>query len=94
MKRLAYGLARLEKTGVVTQQQAESIGTVGMAARTEGINRDIRFSHPFGLYYELDHEPIVKHHGDVYSRVHIRKEEIIQSIGYIRQLDSKYSGRG
>ncbi len=31
-------------------------------------------------------EPVIKHHGDVYSRVQIRKEEVIQSIAYIRQL--------
>ena len=43
-------------------------------------------SHPYGLYPELNHEPILKHHGDVYSRVQIRKEDVLQSIGYIRHL--------
>ncbi len=28
----------------------------------------------------------MKHHGDVYSRVQIRKEEVIQSIAYIRKM--------
>ena len=32
------------------------------------------------------HEPILKHHGDVYSRVQIRRYEIKQSIGYLRTL--------
>jgi Ni,Fe-hydrogenase III large subunit/NADH:ubiquinone oxidoreductase subunit C len=85
MKSLPTVLARLERTGVVTRQQAESIGTVGMTARTSGISRDIRRSHPFGLFMNMDHEPVVKHHGDVYSRIHLRKDEILQSIGYIRQ---------
>ena len=85
MKSLPTVLARLEKTGVVTRQQAESIGTVGMTARTSGIARDIRSSHPFGLFMGIDHEPVIKHHGDVYSRIQIRKDEILQSIGYIRQ---------
>lgn len=57
-----------------------------MAARMSKLNRDIRQSHPFGLYPELQHEPIIKHHGDVYSRVQIRREEVKQSIGYIRKL--------
>jgi len=85
MKSLPTVLARLEKTGVVTQQQAESIGTVGMTARASGIPRDIRSSHPSALFTQFNHEPVVKHHGDVYSRTQIRKEEILQSIGYIRQ---------
>jgi Ni,Fe-hydrogenase III large subunit len=63
-----------------------SIGTVGMSARMNALARDIRTSHPYGLYPELKHEPILKHHGDVYSRVQIRKQEVLQSISYIRQL--------
>lgn len=83
---LPSALARLEKTGVVLTGVAESIGMVGMAARASGVNRDIRLSHPDNLYKQLNHKPIVKHHGDVYSRTQIRKEEIFQSIGYIKQL--------
>jgi len=84
--RLPSALARFEKTGVVSFEQLSEIGTVGMAARMNGINRDIRYSHPHGVYAELYHQPVIKHHGDVYSRAQIRKEEIRQSIGYIRQL--------
>jgi len=86
LKELPSALARLEKTGVVTLEQAASIGTVGMAARTSGIKRDIRATHPHDLYSQLNHQPIVKHHGDVYSRTQIRNEEIRQSIGYIRKM--------
>ncbi len=85
MKSLPTVLSRLEKTGVVTAELAESIGTVGMSARASGIMRDIRSSHPAGLFTELGHKPVIKRHGDVYSRTQIRKEEIMQSIGYIRQ---------
>jgi Ni,Fe-hydrogenase III large subunit len=83
---LPSALARFEKTGVITEEQAKTIGTTGMSARMSGINRDIRASHPYDLYAELKHQPIIKHHGDVYSRAQIRKEEIRQSIRYIRQL--------
>jgi Ni,Fe-hydrogenase III large subunit len=65
--------------------QLLSIGTVGMSARMNALNRDIRSSHPYGIYQEINHEPILKHHGDVYSKVQIRKEEVLQSISYIRQ---------
>ena len=83
---LPSALSRFERTGVVSHEDVSSIGTVGMAARMSGLNRDIRSSHPFGLYPEINHEPIIKHHGDVYSRVQIRKAEVKQSMQYIRNL--------
>ena len=67
-------------------EQLLSIGTVGMSARMNALIRDIRMSHPYGLYSELNHNPVIKHHGDVYSRVQIRREEVLQSISYIRKL--------
>ena len=83
---LPSALSRLERTGVLSFDDASMIGVVGMAARASGIIRDIRFSHPHYLYPELNHEPVVKHHGDVYSRVQVRREEVFQSIKYIRRL--------
>ncbi len=83
---LPSALSRFERTGVVSHDDVSSIGAVGMAARACGVNRDVRKSHPYGLYPELDHEPIIKHHGDVYSRVQIRKSEVLQSIKYLRKL--------
>jgi Ni,Fe-hydrogenase III large subunit len=50
------------------------------------LKRDIRCSHPYSLYSELEHGPILKRHGDVYSRVQIRRKEVEQSLIYIRKL--------
>jgi len=83
---LPSALSRFERTGVFSFEDASSIGAVGMAARTSGVLRDIRSSHPSFLYPELQHEAKVKHHGDVYSRVQVRKNEVLQSIGYLRTL--------
>lgn len=79
-------LSRFERTGMLSYDQLLSIGTVGMSARMNALIRDIRISHPYGVYTEIDHSPIIKHHGDVYSRVQIRKEEVLQSISYIRNM--------
>jgi Ni,Fe-hydrogenase III large subunit len=79
-------LTRLEKTGVVTHDQALAIGAVGMTAKASGLNRDIRSSHPYCLYKNLQHVPIIKHHGDVYSRTQIRRVEILQSIDHVKKL--------
>jgi len=86
MFKLPSVLTRFEQTGTLNEEQLRSIGTVGMAARMNGINRDIRQSHPYGLFSELNHQPIIKHHGDVYSRAQIRKEEVAQSMEYIRKM--------
>jgi Ni,Fe-hydrogenase III large subunit len=85
LSKLPSSLSRFERTGTLKYDQLLSIGTVGMSARMNALNRDIRVSHPYGLYAELNHEPILKHHGDVYSKVQIRKQEVLQSISYIRQ---------
>lgn len=80
-------LARLERTGIVNYEQVLEIGTVGMAARMSGLERDIRKSHPFNFYTgKIQHSPIIKHHGDVFSRTQIRREEIAQSIAYCKKL--------
>ncbi|HPS96274.1 MAG TPA: NADH-quinone oxidoreductase subunit C, partial [Bacteroidales bacterium] len=85
--KLPSALSRMEKTGVVSYDEVLEIGTVGMAARMSGLRRDIRTSHPFNLYgSSIIHEPVIKRHGDVYSRTQIRKEEVRQSLGYIRKI--------
>ena len=86
LSRLPTSLSRFERTGMLSYDQLLRIGTVGMSARMNTLIRDIRISHPYGLYSQFKHEPVIKHHGDVYSRVQIRKQEVLQSIGYIRQL--------
>ena len=83
---LPSALGRFEKTGIVTNNQAQSLGTVGMSARMCGINRDIRLSHPYNLYDNIVHVPVMKEDGDVHSRAQIRRDEIIQSIGYVQTL--------
>ena len=89
LSKLPSALSRFERTGLLKYEQLLAIGTVGMSARMNALNRDIRLSHPYGLYRELKHEPIIKHHGDVYSRVQIRKQEVLQSISYLRSLISR-----
>ena len=85
LSKLPSSLSRFERTGTLKYDQLLSIGTVGMSARMNALNRDIRMSHPYGRYSGLNHQPILKHHGDVYSKVQIRKQEVLQSISYIRQ---------
>lgn len=86
LKTLPSALARLERTGTITTDQARQIGAVGMAARTSGLERDIRWTHPYNQYLASPYQAIIKHHGDVYSRTQLRKHEVSHSIRYIRDL--------
>lgn len=94
LSRLPGTLSRFERTGILKYDRLLSIGTVGMSAKMNALFRDIRQSHPYGAYSELNHIPVIKHHGDVYSRVQIRREEVLQSISYIRQLLNRMPAPG
>jgi Ni,Fe-hydrogenase III large subunit len=83
-------LARFERIGIVTEQQSRMIGVVGMAARSAGINRDIRSSHGYAWYPNIDHHPILLESGDVKARAKLRDMEICQSLNYIRQMLARY----
>jgi Ni,Fe-hydrogenase III large subunit len=76
-------LSRFEGIGKVTTKQAESIGAVGMAARTCGLQLDARASHPFAFYAHLRFQPQVQHSGDVYARAMLRHEEVLASLELI-----------
>ena len=80
--------SRLEKTGVVSEEQAKSLGLVGMAAKASGINLDSRFDFPDKWYQDVENRTI-KAEGDVYSRTRLRYKEIKQSFHIIKKLLSK-----
>ncbi len=79
-------VARFEQCGLVSRDEMARIGGVGMAARSSGLMRDLRRTHPSGYYAKsFTHEPIVKHDGDVMSRLATRLDEVLQSADYIEQ---------
>jgi len=86
MFKLPSAPSRMERTGALSYEQVLEIGTVGMSARMNALERDIRASHPYGIYPSLEHKSIIKHHGDVHSRAKIRREEVKQSVSYLRKL--------
>ncbi len=83
-------LARFETIGKVTAKQAGMIGAVGMSARSSNVKRDIRWSHPFLQYKQLNFEPVVLTHGDVLSRARLRKLEVSASVEIINSLINSF----
>lgn len=84
-------LGRFEVTGRVTTMQATLIGAVGMAARSSGMYRDIRWSHPFSAYTDHPYEPALLHKGDVWSRAMLRRLEVEKSLEVIRNLIKQFT---
>ena len=59
---------------------------VGVGARASGVARDSRKDMGFGLYDEIDFKVVTKLNGDVEARIHVRIDEVEQSMDIIRQL--------
>ena len=87
---LIYGsagiLSRFENTGTVSLIQAMKSGAVGMAARTTGLNRDVRTSHPFQAYSDLHYKTALLESGDVLARGLMRKVEFELSYSVVIKL--------
>ena len=85
-------LARFEQCGLVPKHEMQRIGGVGMAARSSGLERDIRTTHPSGYYaVGIHHEMVLNHDGDVMSRLNTRMDEVLQSADYIEQMLADYT---
>lgn len=82
--------SRLDKTGIVTKEQAQMIGSVGLAARMTGIARDIRTTHPYSYYKNLFYMPAIARTGDTFGHALVRDQEIKKSIRLIRYLVDEF----
>ena len=78
-------MARFEDTGPLPQDVAREIGMVGVAARASGLLRDVRYTHPSGVF-SFSQIP-VSHFttGDVFARAYVRWLEIQMSTAFIRE---------
>jgi Ni,Fe-hydrogenase III large subunit len=86
-------LLRFDGIGELTSKQASLIGAVGMVARSSGLPRDIRHSHPFLVYSDksLKTDPVVLSTGDVLARATLRRQEVENSMNLLRRFSAMYS---
>lgn len=78
-------MERFEDTGVVSAEDAEEIGMVGVAARACGHGIDVRHDFPFGIYRFVHIPVMTAHHGDVNSRAFVRWLELQRSAAFVAQ---------
>lgn len=89
MLRTPSCISRMERTGVVSQESAKSLGAVGMAARSSGVDIDTRFDFNDKWYTSLDVVKPFKATGDVHSRFKLRYKEVKQSMQIVKKLLAK-----
>ena len=82
--------SRLDKTGIITKEQARMIGSVGLAAKMAGVQRDIRTTHPYSYYAKLFYMPAMAKTGDTMAHAQVRDQEIKKSIRLLRYLIDEF----
>ena len=79
---------RLRGIGVLTKEEAFSLGAVGPMLRASGVDMDIRKT-GYSIYNDLDLEVITREDGDSYARCEVRMKEVYSAISLINQAMDK-----
>ncbi|MFA5865142.1 MAG: NADH-quinone oxidoreductase subunit C [Phycisphaerae bacterium] len=77
-------MGRFEQTGRMSRETCEEIGLVGLAARACGVERDVRFDFPSGIFRFSQIPVSTWNTGDVFARAYVRWLEIQRSITFIK----------
>lgn len=76
-------LSRFEETGIVRRDLAQSIGLVGLAARSSGLEEDARIHFPYSAYRYNPISMITLSTEDVFARARLRALEIEEALRFI-----------
>jgi NADH-quinone oxidoreductase subunit D len=87
-------LDRLENVGVISGDEAISLGWTGPVLRASGVPYDVRRAHPYLKYGELEFDVPVGSKGDCFDRFMVRLEEMRQSIRIIEQCVKRMPDEG
>lgn len=77
---------RMEGVGKMSREDAITWSVTGPSGRASGWACDIRKTHPYSIYPELEFEQVVMHEGDAMARFKVRMKEIEESAKIIAQL--------
>jgi Ni,Fe-hydrogenase III large subunit/Ni,Fe-hydrogenase III component G len=77
---------RVRETGILSPQQADDLGMVGVVARASGLGLDSRVQRPFPPYDFLVPRIPVYRAGDVNAWVWVRIDEIRESVRLLREM--------
>jgi len=77
--------ARLKNVGILTEEVARNICTVGPTARGSGVRIDSRVDHPYAAYDRIDVQVAVEPGCDIWARTLVRLKETIESVKIVKQ---------
>jgi NADH-quinone oxidoreductase subunit D len=83
---------RTQGVGVISREDAIDYGLTGPNLRGSGIEHDLRKTHPYLVYDQLEFEVPAGSTGDCYDRYLVRMEEMRQSVRMIHQCLDKLPG--
>ncbi len=79
-------LGRTRNIGILTMEQAESLGAVGPTARASGVARDQRIEAPYAAYNDYPVKLIIDYRGDQEAKFVVRIDELFESYRLIRSI--------
>lgn len=77
---------RLKGVGLLSREDAISLGVSGGSGRASGWANDVRKHHPYAVYDKVDFKEILYTEGDSFARYMVRMDEIMESCHIIEQL--------
>jgi len=77
---------RLERVGTISREDAISWALTGPSGRASGWACDVRKTHPYSIYNELEFDQVTRTEGDSMARFKVRMDEMVQSARIISQL--------
>lgn len=89
IKSNSFFIDRVENTGLIKTEIAIDLNAVGPAARSAGMDRDVRRDFPYAAYKETNFMVPLHNNGDVNCRLNVKIEELLESIKIIRQCIEK-----
>lgn len=85
-------LGRTVGVGIISGKDAIDLGLSGPPLRGSGVEYDVRKSHPYECYADLDFDVPMGENGDTFDRYLVRMEEMRQSRRIIQQALKKLPG--
>lgn len=77
--------ARTRGVGLLSREWAQQVCVVGPPARASGVAIDARIDHPYAAYQEVGVRIATRAEGDVWARIEVRLDEIIDSVRQVRE---------
>lgn len=77
---------RMEGVGYISKEDCVAYGVTGPSGRASGWPCDVRKTHPYSIYPELDFEQVTATEGDSMARFKVRMREIEESAKILAQL--------